>query len=190
MKPTKSLPVLFAAVMAITSGTAIATAQTAVDDGADGKPAASAQVNAAGSKGQRSHGRGHSFGGRGGSNMMQQIFQRIDVNDDGQITQEEVDTFRAAQVAAADASGDGALTIEEFDTVYRDLTRSRMVRAFQRLDVDGDGIISVEEMDNRFGSFVQKMDRNGDGALSMEDRSRGQGRKDGSNKQSKGGGRY
>ncbi|HEY9038858.1 MAG TPA: hypothetical protein VIN05_07935 [Roseovarius sp.] len=194
MKPTKSLPVLFAAVMAITSGTAIATAQTAGDTGADGTPAASAQANVKGAMGQRSHGRGHGhghgYGGRGGSEMMMQIFQRMDEDGDGKVTQEEVDAFRAAQVAAADASGDGALSIEEFDTAYRDLTRLKMVRAFQRLDADGDGIISADEMDNRFGSFVERMDRNGDGALSMEDRGRGQGRKGGSQKGGKDGCRY
>ncbi len=187
MKSTKSLPVLFVAVMAITAGTAIATAQDVSEGSADGTPAASAQTNAWPAKGQRSKGHGHGFGGRGGSEMMMQVFQRMDADDDGKITQEEVDAFRAAQVTAADASGDGALSIEEFDTAYRDLTRSKMVRAFQRLDVDGDGIISADEMDNRFGSFVEKMDRNGDGALSMEDRGRGQGRMGGSRKGGKGG---
>ncbi len=182
MKPTKSLPVLFATVLAITAGPAIATAQTAPADDAGSAPAASAQTNMKGAKGHRSRGHGHGHGGRGGSEMMMQVFQQMDADGDGKVTQEEVDAFRAAQVAAADASGDGALSIEEFDTVYRDLTRTKMVRAFQRLDVDGDGIISADEMDNRFGSLVERMDRNDDGALSMEDRGRGQGRK--------GGGRY
>ncbi|MCQ0094003.1 EF-hand domain-containing protein [Roseovarius sp. M141] len=182
MKPTNSLPVLFAAAIALTAGTAIATAQTAPAQDASGTPAASAQVTKAASNGHRSHGRGHGYGGRGKSEMMQQMFQRMDGNGDGKVTQDEVDTFRAAQVTAADADGDGGLSIEEFDTVYRDLTRTKMVRAFQRLDADGDGTISDEEMDNRFGGLVERMDRNGDGALSMEDHGRGHGHKGGSRK--------
>lgn len=65
------------------------------------------------------------------------------------------------------------------------MTWSRMVRAFQRLDVDGDGIISSDEMDGRFGDIVQQMDRNGDGALSVEDRGGRDGHKDGLGNDSK-----
>ncbi len=189
MTHTKSLPVLFAAVIALASGTAVATAQNAPADGTNAARAASAQVMNAEFGGHGKHGRGHGFGGRGGSGMMQQIFTRMDSDGNGAITQEEVDTFRAAQVAAADASGDGALSIDEFDTAYRDLTRSKMVRAFQRLDADGDGSISAAEMDAQIGTLVERMDRNGDGALSMEDRRGGRGRDSSPNKNCRGGNR-
>ena len=114
---------------------------------------------------------GHGMGGRGG--MFRAVFMQIDADKDGKITQAEIDAFRDAKVSGADTSGDGALSIEEFDTIYREMTRSRMVDAFQRLDDDGDGQISKAEMDTRFGNVVKFMDRNGDGALSMEDRGRG-----------------
>jgi len=177
MKATQSLPVLFTAVMALASVTTIAAAQNGSVDSASSVPATSAQAIKADFRWQRGDGYGRGFGKRRGSDMMQQLFGQIDADDDGSITQEEVDTFRANQLSATDTSGDGALSIEEFDTIYRELTRMRMVRAFQRLDSDGDGTISPEEMDARFGAIVKRMDRNGDGAISSDDRSRNSGRK-------------
>ena len=102
--------------------------------------------------------------------MFRTILTEVDADKDGAITQAEVDAFRQAKVAGADANSDGGLSIDEFDTVYRELTRSNMVRAFQRLDTDGDGTITKAEMDNRFGNIVKFMDRNDDGKLSKEDR--------------------
>ncbi|MEM8571831.1 MAG: hypothetical protein AAGG56_13135 [Pseudomonadota bacterium] len=101
------------------------------------------------------------------------LFEEVDMDGDGMVTQEEVDAFRDAKVGEADTSGDGALSIEEFDDLYREFTRSQMVDLFQRLDANGDGVIGSEEMDRRFGNAVERMDRNGDGALSIQDGRRG-----------------
>ena len=114
------------------------------------------------------------FGGRHGGELMMGLFDEVDADGDGAVTQAEIDTYRDARVGAVDASGDGALDIDEFDTLYRELTRSRVVDAFQRLDEDGDGAITSEELDVRFGSIVERLDRNDDGALSVEDRGRRQ----------------
>lgn len=119
------------------------------------------------------HGGGSHREGFGGPVMMQKLFGLVDVNKDGSVTQDEIDAYRAEQVANADSNGDGALNIEEFDSIYRAMTRSRMVDIFQDFDADGDGTISPAELDDRFGSVVERMDRNDDGALSIEDRGRG-----------------
>ncbi|MEM7487753.1 MAG: EF-hand domain-containing protein, partial [Pseudomonadota bacterium] len=113
------------------------------------------------------HGRGHRGGMRGGE-MFRDVFDAADADGDGTVTQAEIDAYRDARVSEVDVSGDGALSIEEFDTLYRDLTRSRMVDAFQALDADGDGQISAEEMDRRVARFVERMDRDGDGALTLQ----------------------
>lgn len=118
------------------------------------------------------HGREGRHGKRGRFGMMRQIMEQVDANGDRAVTQEEIDTYRAARVAEADVSGDGNLSLEEFETAYAQMTRMRMVDAFQELDQDGDGQITQAEMDSRFGGVVERMDRNGDGKLSREDRGR------------------
>jgi len=178
MKSTKAL--IFITAMAIASGAAIATAQNVPADAPNGNPEMTTPMKKAefrgrhgdkdrgrdhGNRGERrNHGRGH----QGGA-MMMEIFAKVDADGNGSVTQEEINSFRTAQVSGADTNGDGALSIEEFDTIYRDFTRSRMVDAFQGLDADGDGVISPAELDAKFGKVVEKMDRNGDGALTIED---------------------
>ena len=113
-------------------------------------------------------------GRRGRGQMMLRVLADADANDDGSLTQDEIDQFLAAQLTGADASGDGTVSLEEFQTIYLERTRPLMVDAFQRLDEDGDGQITSGELSDRFGNIVQRMDRNGDDALSADDR-RGRG---------------
>ncbi|TCP38857.1 EF-hand domain-containing protein [Rhodovulum marinum] len=118
------------------------------------------------------HGQRGDRGARGprgafGGEMVRTVFEAVDADGDGRVTRAEIDTYRAAQLAAADSSGDGALSIEEFDTLYRALTRARMVDAFQALDADGDGQIVAKEIDTRVSRIVERMDRDGDGVLTL-----------------------
>lgn len=186
MKRTDLIPAL-ALVGAITlSGTMVATAQNLPATG---------DAPQAGVKIQPIHGEGKGgfwrnrhddddddhrrfdrsrFGGReghgDGAQMMLKLFAQIDADDNGEVTQAEIDAYRSAQISGADASGDGNLSIEEFDTLYRAFTRERMVDAFQRLDDDGDGQITPAELDLRLDGVVERMDRNGDGVLTIQDR--------------------
>jgi hypothetical protein len=109
-------------------------------------------------------------GDRGGRGLFGQMMEQVDVNADGAVTQVEIDTFRAGLVERADASGDGDISLQEFETIYMELTRERMVDAFQALDPDGNGVVTQAEMDRRFGNIVDRMDRNDDGQLTREDR--------------------
>lgn len=113
--------------------------------------------------------RGHDRGERHGV-MLRQILKAYDTNGDRALTQEEIDTGRAAQLAAADANGDGALSLDEYQNLWLAVMRERMVDDFQRHDADGDSVVTGEEFSARFDSIVARMDRNGDGALSAEDR--------------------
>lgn len=106
--------------------------------------------------------------GRGGSGIFLFIFKQADADKNNELTQEEIDTFRAAKISEVDVSGEGSLSIEEFDTLYREFTRSRMVDLFQDIDADGDGNISPAELDDRLGSIVERMDRDGDGVLKLQ----------------------
>lgn len=155
MKIKKTLPIALITLAAFALGSANASSKNSATEGEYYTGSCSSYAL---NKGFSGH---HGFGRRGGSAMQQQLFKQIDANGDGSISQEEIDTFRAAKVAAADLNKDGALSLEEFDTLYRELTRTRMVRAFQNLDSDGDGVISAEEMDARVATIMQRMERKG-----------------------------
>ncbi|MEO0916497.1 MAG: hypothetical protein AAFY31_05875, partial [Pseudomonadota bacterium] len=51
--------------------------------------------------------------------LFRDVFDAADANADGAVTPDEVEAYRAARIGEVDASGDGALSIEEFDELYR-----------------------------------------------------------------------
>lgn len=105
-------------------------------------------------------------GKRGG--MMTQY----DTDGDGTVTPQEIAAARAALFGDADQNADGALSLDEFESVWVAMADGRMVRMFQRLDRDGDLTITEAEATRPTANLVARMDRNGDGVLSIEDRSR------------------
>ena len=115
------------------------------------------------------HGKHHMMRG-GQAEIMKSIMSEVDTDGSESISQAEIDAFRAAKVRAADTSRDGNLTLNEFETVFSELIRPGMIKAFQRLDENDDGLITAAEMDERLGDIVARMDRNGDGELSRKDR--------------------
>lgn len=155
-------PVILA--LTVLGGAALAT--TATVTLADAQEAKTMQVDARGGM----HGARGEHGHRGGprGEMMRTMFDAVDADGDRAVTQEEIDAYRAARVGEADTSGDGALSIAEFETLYQQFTRGRMVDAFQALDADGDGQIAPEELDTRIARMVERLDRDGDGVLTLQ----------------------
>ena len=108
-------------------------------------------------------------GGPGGHAML----AGLDADGNGEITQAEIDSVRAARFARHDGNGDGALDFEEFAALYAEAMRARAERVFERMDEGGDAAISADEYDRPFADLVERMDRNGDGVLSADDRRHG-----------------
>ena len=115
---------------------------------------------------------GPGFHGRGHGRQGMRFFQQFDANGDGQLTQEEIDTTRNQRMAEFDRDQDGTLSLEEFEALWLDFMRPRMVDRFQHLDENGDAVVTLEEFQAPFERIVARMDRNGDGVLSPEDRPR------------------
>ncbi|MEO1274663.1 MAG: calcium-binding protein [Pseudomonadota bacterium] len=155
MIPTRTILVAAAALLAVTGGIAIA------HDGGRGSDR--------GERMERGGGERAAMFQRRGAQMFDRTLETFDADGDGSITQDEVNATRAERLAEFDADGNGALSIEEFEALWLDAMRERMVDRFQAHDDDGDGAVTVEEFSEEFSRLVARRDRTGDGVLSIDD---------------------
>lgn len=118
-----------------------------------------------GGHGMGGHGGGHGMGGSG----MHDMLHGFDANEDSKLSQEEIDTGRANQLKKFDKDGDGTLSIAEYEALWLDVMREKMVDRFQEHDADGDGKVTTEEFGKRFANMIKYMDSNDDGVLDESD---------------------
>ncbi len=103
--------------------------------------------------------------GRHGARLhLQEMLETYDADGDGSVTQ-----GRRAPSGCADADGDGQLSLDEYQALWLDAMRERMVDPFQAHDGDGDGQVTVEEFGERTARMVMMRDRNEDGVLNLDD---------------------
>lgn len=124
------------------------------------------------SQAHRYHHGEYGYGHKGKMKMAMQMMEKVDKDGDRVITRDEIDQFREEKVLAFDVDQDGAIALEEFEGMWVDFMRDRMVDRFQHLDRDGDGLISEAEMDERVDRVVRRLDRNEDGVIDQNDRRR------------------
>jgi hypothetical protein len=98
-----------------------------------------------------------------------EMLRNVDTNNDGALSQAEIDAAVDGRFAEFDADKNGSLSLAEFQALWAEITKPIAVRAFQFLDPDGDAAIAKAELDDRFGTVVARFDRNDDGLLSPDD---------------------
>ncbi len=117
--------------------------------------------------------RGRDHGGKmGHGRRMDRMLDLIEVYDqdgDDKITQAEIDKVRADRLAEFDGDGNGKLSLQEYEALWLDAMRERMIDRFQSHDDDGDGQVTVGEFSKQTSRLVIRRDRNADGAISLED---------------------
>lgn len=101
-------------------------------------------------------------------------FVEIDTNGDGEVTQEEIATFRETQkaerFAALDTDGDGGISAEELAAAGSDRRQARAGEMLERLDANDDGLLQIDEMDrSRADRGFNRADADGSGGLSAEE---------------------
>ncbi|MFC7703078.1 EF-hand domain-containing protein [Plastorhodobacter daqingensis] len=105
-------------------------------------------------------------------------FAQFDLDGDGQITAEEIETLRARQTEGLDADGDGLLSAEEIAAHHmrqmQAMIEARAEGLVGMLDRDGDGLLSATELAASRVALVPSMplpdiarlDTDGDGQIS------------------------
>lgn len=118
------------------------------------------------------HGGGEHRRAGGMRQYMMQLFDEHDADKDGAVTQAEVDAVRKGKLDRFDTNKDGALSLGEFEALWLEQMKSRMVDSFQRLDDDGSGAISGDEFVAPFSHIIARHDMDKDGDVDKEEMSR------------------
>lgn len=105
---------------------------------------------------------------------------RLDQNDDGQISREEMQAMGQNPMARADANGDGTVSRDEVVSAAVERATERATERagamFDRFDEDNNGEIAVENLPQPRGAhgdraeqLFDRFDADGDGTLSAEE---------------------
>jgi Ca2+-binding EF-hand superfamily protein len=104
-------------------------------------------------------------------------FSSIDTNDDGRLTQDEIEAQLASDFQAQDTNGDGSVSAEEFliwaDIEVTDRSLEQATSVLNRIDDDEDGKIEwpdVEDRADRIASAPSEIDTDRDGNVSEAER--------------------
>jgi Ca2+-binding EF-hand superfamily protein len=114
--------------------------------------------------------KGHG-GPEGRGEMLLQMFDTIDADKDGKLTEAEIEAHRAAEFTAADTNADGMLNAEELTAQHMarmsQMAADHTTQMIERTDDNGDGNLSAEEMTQTVQErrFAQ-LDQDEDGAIS------------------------
>ena len=105
-------------------------------------------------------------GRRGGMGERGTHFERADADNSGDITFEEFAAAMKQRIGAADADGDGKMTVGEIASeIERMRAETRAQRIIDRFDTDGDGMLTMAEIEARQKKMFALMDRNDDGKI-------------------------
>ena len=108
------------------------------------------------------------------------LFEHLDKNNDGQITQAELPSSIPPAVRGHDMNNDGRITFDEFSRNPRvkGWSSDRLRAMFSRMDRDGNKVLTAADFTRRAGlplhpSEIERLDTNKDGGLTFKEWARG-----------------
>ena len=110
--------------------------------------------------------------------LAQRTFSRMDKNEDGKLTKEELPSLFARRFDEFDTDEDGTLNVTEFTGLLGGMQRRQpqrggradvLQRFFSRNDTDGDGKITPEEALAAVRSQFATYDQNSDGVIARQE---------------------
>ena len=96
------------------------------------------------------------------------FFERLDANEDGLLTADEVPEGLWEQLAEADTDGDGAVSADEV-AAFAAEHRQRPRGPFAAFDENDDGLLTEDEVPERIWEHLSPADADGDGAVSPDE---------------------
>ena len=104
--------------------------------------------------------------------------ETLDLNQDGNVSKDEMSEHRAGKFMRADTTGDNLVSAEEFaafSEAERERKRlERQAKRFEKLDTNGDGMVTAEEhasiADERMDRMIARLDADGDGLITEAER--------------------
>ncbi len=121
-----------------------------------------------------------------GQRRGEQMFDKADINGDGQISADEIEAAKKKSFAKMDVDGDGYLTEADREVVreqrqqkrakMREKMQERRAERLEKIDSNGDGKISEREFMAAESGRLDKLDQNQDGLISKEEAEDAQGK--------------
>lgn len=102
-------------------------------------------------------------------------FSKVDANQDGKITLEEIQAFRQARTESMDANKDGQISEQEMHDAMMKQAEEHVNRAvrmrFAAQDANDDHLLSKDEQasENRVEDIFARVDANHDGAITHDE---------------------
>lgn len=93
--------------------------------------------------------------------LVNHFFERMDANQDGQVTRLEAELVSKSLFAKLDRNGDAEITLAEAESGARALRKEELAGHFKRLDESHDGRLTVEEA-KLPAAFFERLDTDKD----------------------------
>ncbi|MDD3610194.1 MAG: EF-hand domain-containing protein [Halothiobacillaceae bacterium] len=101
----------------------------------------------------------------------------LDKDGDGMVSQAEREQARSERFKQFDLNNDGAIGFEEMQTARENQRQERARKMFEAQDKNGDGKLDASEFGAMGEKGFERMDRNHDGMLTPEEMPRPEGKR-------------